>query len=275
MTESDESLLIHMGGLGDICLSESAFLTISLHCKGPIRAVGNARVLELFSAYFTRVESIDRREWAYLFSDSSPGPSWKRIIFFGKDREGSFRTRLSGLTHDLIFIDLYPDGMSIPVEQHQLAQLAAYGMKPTAAAFPERWTDRIILYAEEGFEKHKWSPENFVRVQEGLAAQGLNSVFVTPPELLLPGVPTLSFDGLPEIAAFLSKGGFFFSNDSGMAHLAARCGLFPTTLFWEADPDIWRPKGSRVVRCKGEGPSIQEAIELIVEEMRERAKEKP
>ena len=35
MTENDESLLIHMGGLGDICLSESAFLTISLHCGGP------------------------------------------------------------------------------------------------------------------------------------------------------------------------------------------------------------------------------------------------
>ena len=272
MTASNEMLLIHMGGLGDICLSESAFLTISLHCKEPIRAVGNARVLELFSAYFTRIDSIDRREWAYLFSDSSPGPSWNHIIFFGKDREGSFRARLSGLTHDLLFIDLYPDGMSIPVEQHQLAQLAAYGMKPTAATFPKRWTDRIVLYAEEGFEKRKWPPENFAKVQEGLTAQGLNSVLVTPPELVLPGVPTVSINGLPEMAAFLSKGGLFFSNDSGMAHLAARCGLLPLTLFWEADPGVWRPKGSRVVRCKGEGPSIQEAIELIVEGMGERGK---
>ena len=133
--------------------------------------MGSPRVLELFYAYFTRIDSIDRREWAYLFSDSSPGPAWKRIIFFGKDREGSFRAQLHGLTRDLIFIDLYPDGMRIPVEQHQLAQLAAYGMKPTVVEFPKRWTDRIILYAEEGFEKHKWPPENFVRVQEELRSR--------------------------------------------------------------------------------------------------------
>ena len=93
-------------------------------------------------------------------------------------------------------------------------------------------------------------------------------MLVTPPELLLPGVPSVSISGLPEMAAFLSRGGLFFSNDSGMAHLAARCGLFPLTLFWEADPDIWRPKGSRIVRCKGGGPSIQEAVELIAEGMR-------
>ena len=209
MIENAESLLIHMGGLGDICLSESAFLTISLHCKGPIRAVGNARVLELFSAYFTRVGSIDRREWAYLFSDSSPGPSWKRIIFFGKDREGSFRARLSGLTHDLLFIDLFPDGMSIPVEQHQLAQLATYGMKPTAAAFPKRWADRIILYAETGFEKHKWPPENFVRVQEGLKAQGLNSVFVTPPESASAGCSYAQLRWPSGNSCLFVKGGLF------------------------------------------------------------------
>jgi len=260
----DESLLIHLGGLGDVCLSESAFLTVARHFEGGIRAVGSARVLELFCAYFTRIDSIDAREWAYLFSDSLQGRRWKRIIFFGKDREGAFRARLRQFADALVFVDLYPDHVRMHVEQHQLAQLAAYGMEPMIPARPDRRTDRIILYPETGFQKRKWPVGHFVEVFEGLKERGLKVILMRPPGLDLPVAGTVSFEGLVDIEAFFSEGGLFFSNDSGMAHFAARCGLLPLTLFWDADPVIWRPKGSRTFQCRGAGPTVREAADFIL-----------
>jgi hypothetical protein len=259
-----ETLLIHQGGLGDVCLSESAFLTIARHFEGGIRAVGSRRVLERFGVYFTRVDSIDGRAWSYLFSDSLAGPRWKRIVLFGKDREGSLRARLGQLSGEFVFVDLYPDDGKRPVEQHQLAQLAACGMKPRLVTLPERKADRIILYPEEGFRKLKWPPVRFAEVCGALRKRGLNVILMTPPGMDLPDAGAVSFEELADVEAFFSDGGLFFSNDSGMAHFAARCGLSPLTLFWEADPMVWRAKGARVLKCEGQGPAVREVVDLIL-----------
>ncbi len=264
MNNSDEILLIHMGGLGDVCLSEAAFLTLSSHFRKGIRAVGSKRVLERFGVYFTRIDSIDARVWTYLFSDSSRGRRWKRIIFFGKDREGIFRARLGQLTDELIFIDLYPDQERIPVEQYQLAQLTTCGMEPVVPVLPKRNADRIVLYPEAGFQKRKWSPGQFVKIFEGLKERELNVILMTPPGLDLSVSDTVSFEGLSDIEDFFSEGGIFFSNDSGLAHFAARCGLSPLTLFWDADPAVWQAKGSRILQCGGAGPTVSEVMDFVL-----------
>ena len=89
MDERGETLLIHLGGLGDVCVSESAFLSLRRHYGNVIRAVGNKRVLDQFTDRFTETDSIDSRTWSYLFSDSLEGPPWPRIVLFGKDRQGA------------------------------------------------------------------------------------------------------------------------------------------------------------------------------------------
>lgn len=263
--DDPETLLIHLGGLGDCCLSESAFLTLSHHFPEGLRAVGSKRVLSLFNDYFARVDSIDSRQWAHLFSDDLEGPSWERIVFFGKDPQGTTRGRLSRLSPELIFIDLFPEREKVHVEEHQLAQLSQYGMRPMVKgyrALPGR--GRIILYPEVGFQKQKWLTDRFVQLHEALERRGSECVVMAPPGLDI-GVPgLLSFEALDDVARFFSEGGYFFSNDSGMAHFAARCGLVPLTLFWEADPVVWRPKGSRVMRCSGTGPTVQEAVDFIL-----------
>jgi ADP-heptose:LPS heptosyltransferase len=266
MNDNDDNLLIHMGGLGDVCLSESAFLTITRHFGTSFRAVGSKRVLDRFGAYFSRVDSMDGRQWAYLFSDSLRGRKWERIVFFGKDREGGVRARLRQLSGQLLFVDLHPDGESIPVEQHQLAQLAACGMEPVVVALSEKRTDRVILYPEAGFQKQKWPVSRFAEVFEELRKLGSNVIFMTPPGLVTPVVPTVSFEDLDDIEIFFSEGGIFFSNDSGMAHFAARCGLRPITIFRDTDATVWAPKGSRVLRCRDAGPGVREVIDLILSE---------
>jgi len=265
MDERGETLLIHLGGLGDVCVSESAFLSLSRHYGNGIRAVGNKRVLDQFIDHFVETNSIDSRAWAYLFSDSLEGPPWQRIVLLGKDRQGTFRERLSRLCEELIFIDMYPDETSMPAEEYQLEQLRRMRVRPVKADFHRKAGDRIILYPEEGRAKRKWPVERFIEVFTELKKRAMNVLLLRPPDLSLTVPASVSFEDLREVAAFFSsQGGVFFSNDSGMAHFAATRGLRPLTLFWEADPMIWAPKGSRVLACRDEPPTIEQAIDFII-----------
>jgi ADP-heptose:LPS heptosyltransferase len=200
----------------------------------------------------------------HLFSDSPAGRSWRRIILIGKDRTGSFRQRLSRLCDELIFIDMYPEGRPAPVEDYQLQQLARYGITPVRKEAQAKTGKRVILYPERAYKKKKWPVDCFLEVYEKLTMLGIERVLVRPPDLDVPAVPTRAFELLADIAAFFSSGGIFFSNDSGMAHFAARCGLLPVTLFQETDPLIWRPKGGLVLHCKETPPSAQQAARFIV-----------
>lgn len=269
MSSREETLLIHLGGLGDLCLSESAFLSVRRHFGKTIRALGHKRLLDLFDDCFVGVESIDARAWAYLFSDSpSTGPPlWQRIIFFGKDRTGSFRERLGQLTRQLIFVDMYPDQGGYHVEEYQLEQLARLGLEPVRKSPIARTGNRVILYPERPFRKRKWSVDCFVEVYWGLKERGVDALLMRDPELALPVSDTFSFESLRDVEAFFSSGGIFFSNDSGMAHFAARCGLRTLTLFWDADPVVWRPTNGLVFPCRDTGPVVEEALDFIVSGM--------
>ncbi len=264
MNSEESTLLIHMGGLGDICLSESVFLSLAHHLKGPIHAVGNRRSLELFHDYFSTVETVERRQWAYLFSSDIEGPRWGRIVFIGKDRSASLRTRLGELTSDVLFLDLFPDRPGMGVEDYQLGQLVAYGVPSIRKGLGLRRSGRLILYPEGAYRKKKWPPDRFINLYEGLKAEGMSVRLMRPPELKLALPDAVAFEDLRDVRQFFSEGGAFFSNDSGMAHLAGACGLRPLTLFLDADPSIWQARGSLAFDCRNRPlPDIKEVKEFI------------
>ena len=108
--EQCKILLIHLGGLGDICLSESVFLSLSKHFNKNLVAVGYKRFLTLFEEYFSGLHSVESRHWLYLFSEMPSKNIWERIVFIGKDREGRLRKRWQQVSKEpLIFIDMYPE----------------------------------------------------------------------------------------------------------------------------------------------------------------------
>ena len=132
-----------------MCLSESAFLSLSGHFGGKIDALGYERFLSLFDQYFAKVHRIESMRWLHLFSGGPADIKYRQIIFIGKDRQGDLRKRWEGLSREgLIFIEMYPgDGNSVErgaesvegrrkdrppiadkiyVEDYQLAQLKQY-----------------------------------------------------------------------------------------------------------------------------------------------------
>lgn len=261
------NLLVLLGGLGDVCLSESTLLSLNRHFGDTLRAVGNKRILDLFGDYFIGVDSIERRAHAYLFSEAVPAPPWERIIFIGKDRTGAFRERMARLAEEVIFIDLYPEGRRVHVEEYQLEQLALQGIAPIKRETLVRTGARVILYPERPFKKKKWPVERFLEVYGRLNALGVEAVLLGPPDLDLSPLPAYAFENLSDIAAFFSMGALFFSNDSGMAHFAARCGLQPFTLFMDADPLVWHPKGARLLPCREAPPTVEEVTAFILSGM--------
>jgi hypothetical protein len=263
-------LLIHLGGLGDMCLAESTFQALSLHFQGNLLAAGYMRFLELFREYFCRIESIESRKWLYLFSEVPPPVIWKRIVFIGKDRKGCLRKRWRQFSKEpLIFIDMYPgeeekpdrgkqpgegESGTLHVEEHQLRQLAEYGIEATRKEVVNKRTDRVILYPEAAFEKTKWDCRYFVELYDRLKEKGTPVVVIQQPGLHLDMVEKVFFEDLRDTKVFLEEGGgVFFSNDSGMAHLAGACGLFTITIFSDFSPGIWHPRGSNLALRLGAG----------------------
>lgn len=295
----NEILLLHLGGLGDVCLSESAFLSLRDHFGNTIVAVGTKRFFRLFPEYFLRIHGVESRHWLYLFSKEPADTRWKRVIFIGKDREGELRRHWQKISLDpMIFIDMYPDnefgvGSSefgvkpetdlenishgaeriaqsdgkkqvMHVEGYQLAQLAQFGIKAVKKEIPWQRSPRVILYPEKGFEKEKWEPEHFVTLCRSLRSKGVQAQMMIPADLKVDAPGTISIDNLNDVRNFFEGGGIFVSSDSGMAHLAGATGLFTITIFTDHDPRIWHPRGTNVSLKPGKDQFDCDTIEKII-----------
>jgi ADP-heptose:LPS heptosyltransferase len=264
--EHEEILLIHLGGLGDVCLSESAFFSLSTYFGGAITALGYTRFLSLFEGYFAQVRSVEERRWLFLFSGQAPGLAWQRIILIGKDRSGEFRTRLAPLSCDpLIFIDMYPEAESMHVEEYQLHQLPLYGVEAQKKEVEPNPADRVILYPEQPRGKRKWPYNNFLALLEMLNSRGVPTTLLEAPDVESSARGSLRFEHLKDTAAYLSKGGIFVSNDSGVAHLAGACGLTTITLFHDQRSDVWHPRGRNLsIQCADHTLGVEEVFTLIM-----------
>ncbi len=261
----DEVLVVHLGGLGDICLAESVFFSLRRHFGDCLTALGNRRFFDLFGTYFTKTCGVESRHWLYLFSEKLTGPRWRRIVFIGKDRQGDIRRRWASYSReDLIFIDMYPDGSfpdpqatihappgeAIHIEEYQLRQLEARGIAPEKAGIIPAAANRTILYPEKGFTKEKWAPENFIALANFLTEEGIDPIMLKPAGLDI-SCEALAIPELADVRNFFSEGGVFISNDSGMAHLAGVCGLSTITIFSDFEPAIWHPRGRNISLKQG------------------------
>ena len=265
--DNKEILLIHLGGLGDMCLSESTFFSLSEHFREGIVALGYTRFLSLFKGYFKGTERIESAKWLPLFSQSTSDMKWQRIIFIGSDREGALREKWGKISKEqMIFIRMYPERSAINchVEDFQLLQLGQYGIEAVKKETEANLTRRVILYPEKGFKKKKWGYENFLRLYNSLRDKGVNVYILASIGLEKDVKGAVFFEELADVCDYFREGGIFVSNDSGMAHLAGMCGLYTVTIFNDFDPAVWHPRGHGTCLKSGKDsidvPSIESRI---------------
>lgn len=276
--EFKEILLIHLGGLGDFCLSESTFLSVSRHFREHVVGLGTRRFFNLFKDYFERVHGIESARWLYLFSSRPSDTTWEKIIFIGKDREGSLRRRWQQFSRSgVLFVDMYPEGAfdgppegqnARHIEDYQLAQLPALGIKALRKEIRPRPASRVILYPEKGFKKEKWHHDNFIELYRSLKSRGVDTYIIKPFDLDIALPEALTINELGDMKAFFEEGGIFVSNDSGMAHLAGACGLFTLTIFTDFDPRVWHPRGAyRALKQGKDRIDVQSVEEIILDQL--------
>jgi len=106
-----------------------------------------------------------------------------------------------------------------------------------------------------------------VKVYLELRERGVKALLMRPRDLDVALPDTYTFQGLEEVASFFTEGGLFVSNDSGMAHFAARCGLRPLTLFRDTDPVVWGPRNAFILSCGHGWPTAEEVLDVIASVM--------
>lgn len=274
--------MIHLGGLGDTCLSESTFFSLSEHFTEGIVALGYTRFLKLFQGYFKAIERIESARWLPLFSQNQQTHTWERIIFIGKDREGTLRKKWGQISvKPIIFIEMYPEGAFVGekigtagircdtkyhVERFQLMQLKQYGIAARKKEITPNVSGRVILYPEEGVKKEKWHHENFIELYYSLKEKGVDVCMLNSLGLEIEVENAIFFEKPEDIKGFFKNGGIFVSNDSGMAHLAGVCGLYTITIFNDFDPDIWHPLGYGITLKKGKDIVDVNSVEIRIME---------
>ncbi len=111
--------------------------------------------------------------------------------------------------------------------------------------------DLVLIHPSSAFMTKQWPTENYARVAEFLAGQGLQTVAVASKSesgvldnlVARSNVPVTTFDdlSLPEITALAARAKLFVGNDSGIAHIAAAVKTPVVVIFGSSNRDHWGP----------------------------------
>jgi len=142
--------------------------------------------------------------------------------------------------------------IGVPVDDRPKSRLTVTDKGRTARV--TEWHERgpyALLHPGTAFFTKQWSPENFARTADFLAAKGFSVIALGSKDetnvldqlRTAATVPVTAFDdlSLPEITALASKAVVFVGNDSGIAHIAAAVNTPTVVIFGSSNRDHWRP----------------------------------
>jgi len=222
-----------------------------------------------------------------------------RAFLFMGDRGGIFSTNLRKTgVKKVLSISPFPEGRRVHVIDHMLSSLSSMGIPggrriprifllEEDKRFAEEWLRQrgvfdgvenglIALHPGSGSRKKLWPIENFLDLATRITGElRLNMIlFVGPAEREYLGselermrsMNPIWAENLPliHVASLLDRCRCYIGNDSGMTHLAAAVGIQTIALFGPTDPEIWGPRGERVVIVRkhiGCSPCTEEELE--------------
>lgn len=99
----------------------------------------------------------------------------------------------------------------------------------------------VVIHPFSGSARKNWPLSRFRAVAKHLYK---DVIWCAGPEETLPGAVQLP--DLWELKRWIAGARVFLGNDSGIAHLAAACGVPVVAVFGPTDPRVWAPRGRDV-----------------------------
>jgi hypothetical protein len=116
----------------------------------------------------------------------------------------------------------------------------------------------IAIHPFSGSRSKNWPLSSFRSAADRLTGiTGLPCQWCAGPEEELG--EARRFDGLEEVARWLSGASLYLGNDSGISHLAAACGVPSVVVFRASDAAVWTPRGPHVAVLNM--PDVAETVE--------------
>jgi len=119
-------------------------------------------------------------------------------------------------------------------------------------------TAPYVLHPGSGSPRKNWPVLRFIELARLLDARAQCPLFLVGEadhevaDVLrrkAPDIPLLADLDLLDVARVLSAATAYVGNDSGITHLAAALGRPTLALFGPSNPDLWSPRGARLLRA--------------------------
>ncbi len=117
--------------------------------------------------------------------------------------------------------------------------------------FPvERWDGGFVaVHPYSGSQRKNWPVENFQELARRMKMEWCHE----------------RFSDLHDLAKWLAGARLFVGNDSGIGHLAAAVGTPVVSIFGPTDPEVWAPRGARVVPMEA---TVDEVERIVIDCLR-------
>ena len=171
--------------------------------------------------------------------------SFQTILSWYGGNRPEFRQHIRSLGLPFRFYPaLPPQGCDIHAADFYLAQAGLPAGAAPRLPFERCDEGFAVIHPFSGSSSKNWPVVNFRTVADAIEFAGVPVHWTAGPEETLP--EARRFDDLGALARWLARARVFIGNDSGIAHLAAACGVPVVAMFGPSDPRVWAPRGDRV-----------------------------
>jgi hypothetical protein len=263
MAYTKNTLVVHVGGIGDFLLCCPALLKVSL--SGPLELLGNPDRLQLGLAagIAQAIHDINHVGFESVFREPNHRfrqfiEPFSRAIIWMSDESGQIRESFlqSGLMDIHVFPGLPPNVWKGHASTYYLQCLGFSQTSPLQLSIdPHPLVHDLIIHPGSGGKFKNWPPNFYLDLANTLRKNNIQFTWCLGPAEddfpLSPQERVIRIESLPELARILGSARLYIGNDSGITHLAAAVGCTTVAIFGPTDPQKWAPLGKQVIIIKG------------------------
>lgn len=160
------------------------------------------------------------------------------VSWYGAQHE-DFRRQVSGLPFEF-HRAIPPEGSAAHAVDYYLGQIGAPPGAVPRLPIRKPPAGYAVIHPFSGSPRKNW-PLGHFRQAAAVVQRRMPVYWCAGPEEELEGA--VRFPDLRGLARWLAAANVFIGNDSGIAHLAAACGVPVVALFGPTDPRVWAPRG--------------------------------